>query len=189
MVRGGNAHGHQLREDGCHPHNGEYWYTCTACGESDWIASYGTYDQLFGGKPCPGPKETVPMHAVCPFCQPKKDFIVRDLGDGPISLWDAFPVVKGHALVISRRHVSSFLELTHRERDRMMDEATLLTDTIRAAYPDVTGFNLCLNVGAAAGQTVMHCHLHVIPRRDGDVEDPRGGLRCMFKNGNYKRDP
>ena len=102
-------------------------------------------------------------------------FIARPLA---IARHDLFPVSKGHTLIIPRRHVGSFFETTADERREMLallDDARALLDT--AHRPD--GYNIGINDGVAAGQTVMHLHLHLIPRYTGDSPDPRGGVRWV----------
>lgn len=98
---------------------------------------------------------------------------------------DGFPVSPGHTLVIPRREVSSWFEATREEQLAILD----LVDTVKAQL-DATlapaGYNLGINVGPAAGQTVFHLHVHVIPRYLGDVADPRGGVRHVIASkGNY----
>jgi diadenosine tetraphosphate (Ap4A) HIT family hydrolase len=96
-----------------------------------------------------------------------------------IALWDIFPVSLGHALVVPRRHAMSWSELT-------LDEKTALTagvDAVRALIDERYGpdaYNVGFNDGEAAGQTIMHFHVHVIPRYQGDVLDPRGGVRWVL---------
>ena len=92
---------------------------------------------------------------------------------------DDFPVSPGHTLIIPKRHVGSFFDVTGDEREAMLallDSAKLGLDA--AFHPD--GYNVGINDGAAAGQTVPHLHLHLIPRYAGDREDPRGGVRWIF---------
>ena len=96
-----------------------------------------------------------------------------------IAFADRYPVTVGHALVVPRRHVGSFFELTEDEQADLLRTAGRVREILRAGG-GIDGFNLGLNDGAAAGQTVMHVHLHVIPRRQGDQEDPRGGVRWIF---------
>mgnify|MGYP003895511991 CR=1 FL=1 len=96
-----------------------------------------------------------------------------------LALDDGYPVSPGHMLIIPRRHVASFFELETAEREAMfalLDQcrATLLSER----SPD--GFNVGLNDGPAAGQTVLHVHLHLIPRYRGDLPDPRGGVRWVM---------
>ena len=113
----------------------------------------------------------------CPFCtiEPEQVLIVRPLA---LARYDLFPVSKGHTLIIPRRHVVSFFETTVEERHEMMaliDEAKAAID--REHKPD--GYNIGINDGAAAGQTVMHVHIHLMPRYTGDSPDPRGGVRWI----------
>ena len=118
------------------------------------------------------------MSRACPFCAIVPDEI---LIDGPIAVArrDTYPVSKGHTLIIPRRHVVSFFDTTEDERKVMLallDEARALID--REHKPD--GYNIGINDGQAAGQTVMHLHIHLVPRYRGDKADPRGGIRAMF---------
>ncbi len=92
---------------------------------------------------------------------------------------DAYPVAPGHTLIVPRRHVAGFADLTGEERTDLLR----LLDAVRSALDAESapaGYNVGFNDGAAAGQTVMHFHLHVIPRQAGDQEDPRGGIRLIF---------
>ena len=114
----------------------------------------------------------------CLFCAiPPEQILI----DGPIAVAarDSYPVSKGHTLIIPRRHVASFFETTDEERQAMMkllDEMKAMLD--REHKPD--GYNIGINNGAAAGQTVMHLHMHLIPRYAGDLPDPRGGVRWVI---------
>lgn len=98
---------------------------------------------------------------------------------------DAFPVTPGHMLIISKREVSDFFKLTDMERDRLNESIILAKSLIESDYsPD--GYNIGMNCGVAAGQTVMHFHCHVIPRYNGDMGDPKGGIRhCVEGKGYY----
>jgi diadenosine tetraphosphate (Ap4A) HIT family hydrolase len=116
--------------------------------------------------------------ANCPFCAIPRDQV---LIEHPLALakCDGYPVSKGHTLIIPRRHVASFFETTDEERQAMMkllDEMKAMLD--REHKPD--GYNIGINNGAAAGQTVMHLHMHLIPRYAGDRPDPRGGVRWVI---------
>jgi len=96
-----------------------------------------------------------------------------------LAFYDAFPVSEGHALVIPKRHVASIFELPLEELVTLWSQVT----TVRSALTDKfrpDGFNIGVNDGFAAGQTVPHAHIHVIPRRKGDAADPRGGIRWVF---------
>ena len=118
-------------------------------------------------------------HDPCPFCSLEDADRVFHRDDLVVSLWDGFPVSPGHALVVPRRHVAGWFEATPDEQAALVRPL----DAARAAVlerhsPD--GFNIGVNVGAAAGQTVFHLHVHLIPRYAGDVPDPRGGVRRVI---------
>jgi diadenosine tetraphosphate (Ap4A) HIT family hydrolase len=96
-----------------------------------------------------------------------------------LAIYDGYPVSSGHTLIIPKRHIASFFELSREEQSAMLAllaEMRQLLQTERT--PD--GFNIGINDGAAAGQTVMHLHIHLIPRYTGDQPDPRGGVRWIF---------
>ena len=113
----------------------------------------------------------------CPFCSPATDKIFH-LGELVLGVWDAFPVSPGHALLVTRRHVASWFEATSEEQADLLAATGIARDAIlRNHNPD--GFNIGVNVGDAAGQTVPHLHVHVIPRVAGDGPDPRGGVRFV----------
>jgi len=114
----------------------------------------------------------------CVFCSIAAADIIAE---HPLALAkrDGYPLTKGHTLIIPRRHVASFFDCTAEERQAMLgllDEAKADLDKQHA--PD--GYNIGLNNGVAAGQTVMHVHMHLIPRYAGDTSDPRGGVRWIF---------
>jgi diadenosine tetraphosphate (Ap4A) HIT family hydrolase len=114
----------------------------------------------------------------CPFCNPFADEIVAK-NDLCYARWDRFPVSKGHLLVIPFRHTPDYFSLTEEEKQALfalIDECKeVIEENFRPA-----GYNIGFNVGEAAGQTVMHCHCHVIPRYSGDTENPRGGIRGVI---------
>jgi diadenosine tetraphosphate (Ap4A) HIT family hydrolase len=114
----------------------------------------------------------------CPFCEPDGDrvWLENDIG---MVVWDAFPVTEGHALVVPRQHVASIYELS---ADAQAALWALLGEARQRLQDDLhpAGFYIGLNDGEAAGQTVLHAHIHIIPRRDGDVADPRGGVRWVI---------
>ena len=112
---------------------------------------------------------------ICPFCNLKDQPIVQS-NDFWYSIWDKYPVRKGHLLIVSLRHIQSYFETTGDEKLamlRMIEECKKLLD--QDFHPD--GYNIGINVGPAAGQTIMHLHIHLIPRYEGDMDDPRGGVR------------
>lgn len=116
--------------------------------------------------------------ANCPFCAPPAERILI-LADEALVIRDAFPVSPGHTLVIPRRHIGSFFELSDAERTCMVELLAQAKAELDLSFqPD--GFNIGINDGAAAGQTVPHLHLHLIPRYRGDAPDPRGGVRWVL---------
>lgn len=114
----------------------------------------------------------------CPFCTLPVSRIV-EANELAVLILDGFPVSTGHSLIIPKRHVGSFFEITDIERAalfKLLDRAQELVS--EQHQPD--GFNIGINDGAAAGQTVPHLHIHLIPRYDGDLVDPRGGVRWVI---------
>ena len=93
---------------------------------------------------------------------------------------DGFPVTPGHLLIVPKRHVADGLEMNARELGDSRELIDRLVKRIRRDDPSVTGFNVGINIGASAGQTVMHTHIHLIPRRDGDTDNPRDGVRGVI---------
>jgi diadenosine tetraphosphate (Ap4A) HIT family hydrolase len=113
----------------------------------------------------------------CPFCNLSKDRVLLET-ETALAFFDAFPVTDGHALVVPKRHVTSIFELAPDELATLWTAVGAVAKLIAGAYePDA--FNIGVNDGEAAGQTVPHAHVHVIPRRKGDAPDPRGGVRWV----------
>lgn len=110
----------------------------------------------------------------CPFCRIPKDKVIAE-DDYFIAIKDEYPVSAGHALIISKRHITDMFELTHNEWNALQGMIYVVAGRIKC-----DGYNIGCNCGEAAGQTVMHFHLHVIPRYKGDVENPRGGVRGVI---------
>ncbi len=114
----------------------------------------------------------------CPFCQLKPRRIMLE-NDFAAAFPDGFPIAEGHTLVVPKRHVASLFELSEEEQSAVWKLVAQVRDKLMTEQkPD--GFNIGLNDGTAAGQTVMHAHVHVIPRRLGDADDPRGGIRWIL---------
>ena len=114
----------------------------------------------------------------CPFCNPSDEALVAR-NDNVVILWDGFPISPGHALVTPVHHAASWADLTRDEKIAMLDGIDTAQQAIEREHsPD--GYNIGINDGIAAGQTIMHVHLHVIPRYTGDSEDPRGGIRWIL---------
>ena len=114
----------------------------------------------------------------CPFC-PVSDREILATHPLALAITDSFPLTRGHTLVIPRRHVASFFELTADERTAMLELLDDAKAALDAQYAPA-GYNIGINDGVAAGQTVMHVHVHLIPRYKGDTDDPRGGVRWIF---------
>ena len=99
--------------------------------------------------------------------------------DSAVAFYDRFPLTEGHALVVPRRPVISLCELDPATHSAVWETVRRTREILQEKYsPD--GFNIGINEGAAAGQTIPHAHIHVIPRYKGDVPDPRGGIRWMI---------
>ena len=114
----------------------------------------------------------------CPFCRPEPDqvFLETDL---ILGLWDSYPVSPGHALLIPRRHVADWFEADPATQLALIAALPMARDAIEKDHkPD--GYNVGINAGEAAGQTIFHLHVHLIPRYKGDQDDPRGGVRRLI---------
>ena len=116
----------------------------------------------------------------CPFCSIIQSGDVVIDGNLAAVILDGFPVTIGHSLVIPKRREPDFSKLSTDEQSEILSLASERMRELQSEDPSITGFNLGVNVGTSAGQTVEHAHLHVIPRREGDVEDPRGGVRWVM---------
>jgi diadenosine tetraphosphate (Ap4A) HIT family hydrolase len=116
--------------------------------------------------------------AQCPFCRIEQTSVFFQ-SESVVGIWDSYPLNPGHALLIPRRHIASWFEAT-------VDEQSALTLAIQQAKVAIEkkyspqGFTIGFNDQEAGGQTVLHLHVHVIPRYEGDVPDPRGGIRNII---------
>lgn len=97
-----------------------------------------------------------------------------------LAFYDGYPVTKYHSLVIPKRHVKTYFDLTNKEHNCIQALLIFMKDEIMKRDCSVAGFNLGWNCGSVAGQTVFHAHAHLIPRRAGDVDNPRGGVRHII---------
>ena len=114
----------------------------------------------------------------CDICNSNSERIVR-ANETAIAIYDAYPLNPGHALIIPKRHISSFFSALPDERAdllALLDQMKAELDTSLAPH----GYNIGINDGPAAGQTVPHLHIHLIPRHEGDTQDPRGGVRWVL---------
>lgn len=112
----------------------------------------------------------------CPFCAIPAQRVIMENAYA-YAMRDGFPVTKGHSLVIPKRHVEDYFGLTPDEVIACDALLRSLRQSLLQQDPSIAGFNIGANAGAVAGQTVFHCHIHLMPRRAGDVANPRGGVR------------
>jgi len=118
------------------------------------------------------------MTKPCPFCNLPPERII-DSNDLALVIRDAYPVSSGHTLVIPKRHIDSWFEITQSEQQALLDLLAKAKAILETEFkPD--GYNIGINDGPTAGQTVPHLHMHLIPRYEGDQEDPRGGVRWII---------
>ncbi len=118
--------------------------------------------------------------AGCVFCALEGSSRVLLENELALCIADAYPVSEGHSLVIPRRHVADGLDLHQPEWNAVVELLKLRREQLRAQEPAISGWNAGLNSGEAAGQTVFHAHWHLIPRREGDCTEPRGGVRGVI---------
>jgi len=123
----------------------------------------------------------------CIFCKIRKGELQFENQLGYSSI-DSYPVSELHSLIVPKRHVETFFELTYEEIQACNELIFKTKEKILKQDSTVKGFNIGTNAGKVAGQSIMHCHIHLIPRREGDVEDPQGGVRSVIpKKQHYKR--
>lgn len=113
------------------------------------------------------------MHMYCPFCHPDQIVFSNELA---LAIYDKYPVSPGHMLIIPIRHTADIFSTTPEERQAMYDILEKCKSMLdEKMSPD--GYNIGINCGESAGQTIFHVHLHLIPRYKGDTDNPRGGIR------------
>lgn len=117
--------------------------------------------------------------SACFFCTLTPDRIIGET-ENFVVIRDMFPVTEGHRLIITKRHVENFFDLTPAESHELTDILHDLKNRMMTEDTSITGFNIGMNCGVSAGQTVMHFHCHLIARRDGDMTDPKGGVRGVI---------
>jgi diadenosine tetraphosphate (Ap4A) HIT family hydrolase len=124
------------------------------------------------------------MEEDCPFCTIGEHVEVLCKTDIAMAILDSFPISPGHTLVIPKRHVPDYFELTAEEQNELWQLVNrcklILQDRF---HPD--GFNIGINVGEMAGQSIFHVHIHLIPRYKGDVKNPKGGVRHIIPGKGY----
>jgi diadenosine tetraphosphate (Ap4A) HIT family hydrolase len=137
--------------------------------ESYEIYQYQHYNQI----------EPMPNTLDCPFCRLEKERELIVESALAFSIFDKFPVSDGHALVIPKRHVSNYFDLSFKEQSACWLMVNKVKQILNERFK-VEDFNIGINVGTIAGQTVSHVHIHIIPRYKGDVENPIGGVRNVI---------
>jgi ATP adenylyltransferase len=122
----------------------------------------------------------------CVFCKISKPRIEREFKNF-YSIKDQYPVTKGHTLIITKRHIENYFDLNKEELEELNKIIKAEKILLEKSDSEICGFNIGINQGIVAGQTIMHCHIHLIPRRKDDTENPRGGVRGVIPNKqNYK---
>lgn len=117
----------------------------------------------------------------CLFCEIDKTRIISE-NDLAYAIRDGFPVTEYHTLIIPKRHAETYFDMTPDEKRACDELLHLIKEEVLSNDESVTGFNVGMNAGSSAGQTIFHSHIHLIPRRDGDLENPRGGVRGVIPN-------
>ena len=125
----------------------------------------------------------------CLFCDSKKSGIVHE-NDLAYASYDSYPVSDHHCLIIPKRHIKDYFDMNNDELIACNDLIQIVKNEILSKDINVKGFNVGTNAGKIAGQSIMHCHIHLIPRREGDIDNPQGGVRSVIPNKqHYKRKP
>ena len=123
----------------------------------------------------------------CLFCNIEKIGCAHE-NELAYASYDSYPVTKHHCLIIPKRHIKDYFNLSNAELVACNDLIQIVKNEIIKKDPSIKGFNLGTNIGKVSGQSILHCHLHLIPRREGDVDNPQGGVRSVIPNKqHYKR--
>ena len=123
----------------------------------------------------------------CLFCNIEKSGCAYE-NELAYASYDSYPVTEYHCLIIPKRHIKDYFDLSNEELLACNDLVQIVKKEIIKKDPSVKGFNLGTNIGKVSGQSILHCHLHLIPRREGDVNNPQGGIRSVIPNKqHYKR--
>jgi ATP adenylyltransferase len=115
----------------------------------------------------------------CLFCNITKNGVIKE-NDSAFAIYDGYPVTELHTLVIPKRHVKDYFDLLDHEREDCHLLLIEMKAEIEFRDQKVDGFNVGINIGKSSGQTIFHCHIHLIPRREGDIDNPRGGVRGVI---------
>jgi diadenosine tetraphosphate (Ap4A) HIT family hydrolase len=123
----------------------------------------------------------------CLFCNIKESGLAKE-NNLAYASYDSYPVSEGHCLIIPKRHVKDYFDLSNEEIIACNDLIKEIKNEIIKKDSSVKGFNIGSNAGKISGQSILHCHIHLIPRRAGDVENPQGGVRSVIPSKqHYKR--
>ena len=123
----------------------------------------------------------------CLFCDIKKSGCTHE-NELAYASYDSYPVSEHHCLIIPKRHIKDYFDLTNEELLACNNLIKIVKNEITSKDERVRGFNLGTNIGKVSGQSIHHCHFHLIPRREGDVENPQGGVRSVIPSmQHYKR--
>ena len=123
----------------------------------------------------------------CLFCNISESGCAHE-NDLAYASYDSYPVSKHHCLIIPKRHIKDYFQLTQDELTACHELIKVVKDEIFTKDQLVKGFNLGTNIGKVSGQSILHCHFHLIPRREGDVDNPQGGVRSVIPSKqHYKR--
>ena len=123
----------------------------------------------------------------CLFCDIKKSGCAYE-NDLAYASYDSYPVTEHHCLIIPKRHIKDYFDLSNDELVACNELIQIIKKEITKKDPTVKGFNSGTNIGKVSGQSILHCHIHLIPRREGDVDNPQGGVRSVIPNKqHYKR--
>ncbi|CAN4276825.1 Hit Diadenosine tetraphosphate (Ap4A) hydrolase and other HIT family hydrolases [Methylophilaceae bacterium] len=120
----------------------------------------------------------------CIFCSLEKNRVIKS-NELALAFRDNFPVTRMHTLIAPKRHAKDYFELTQVEVVACNNLINQLRLELMEEDSSIEGFNIGMNVGEVAGQTIFHCHIHLIPRRKGDVENPRGGVRHIIPDKGF----
>ena len=124
----------------------------------------------------------------CLFCNSEKSGCAHE-NDLAYASYDSYPVSEYHCLIIPKRHIKDYFDLSNDELVACNELIKIIKKEIINKDPSVKGFNLGTNIGKVSGQSILHCHFHLIPRREGDVKNPQGGIRSVIPNKqHYKRE-
>ena len=115
----------------------------------------------------------------CLFCSTKNEDIIEE-NEFAYATFDSYPVSNHHSLIIPKRHVKEYFELSEEELTGCNQLLKIVKNKVENNDKSIKGFNIGINSGKEAGQSIMHCHIHLIPRREGDVENPQGGVRGVI---------